>query len=54
MDKITIHTDAYGEVHVIIDNSDGSFTSMSKAFYDEQKAQAEYFTPMVSDEAPSI
>lgn len=40
MENMTIHTDPYGEVHVIIDRGNGEFTSMSKAFYDEQiKAQ---------------
>jgi hypothetical protein len=39
MENITIHTDPYGETHVIIDNGDGSFISMSKAFYDEQAAK---------------
>ena len=41
MENMTIHTDPYGEIHVIIDNGDGSFTSMSKAFYDEHQANAD-------------
>jgi hypothetical protein len=38
-----------GEIQetVIIDNENGSFTSMLKSTYDEQ--QAEHFTPMVTD-----
>jgi len=27
-----------GELHIIIEHADGSFTSMAKATYDEQKA----------------
>jgi hypothetical protein len=38
MENITIHTDPYGEVHVIIDRGNGEYTSMPKAFYDEQQA----------------
>jgi hypothetical protein len=34
--------------HAIIDNGDGSFTSMYKSYYDEQKAQAALSTPIVS------
>jgi hypothetical protein len=37
--------------YVIIDNKDGSQTSMLKSEYDKQ--QAEQSTPMVLDEAPS-
>jgi hypothetical protein len=33
--------------HAIIDNADGSITSMYKSYYDEQQAQAEHFTPSV-------
>jgi hypothetical protein len=42
-----------GEVveHALIAHADGSFTSMPKSEYD--KRQAEHFTPMVQDEAPS-
>jgi hypothetical protein len=32
---------------VIIDRGNGNYTSMSKAVYDEQQAQAEHFTPNV-------
>ena len=41
MENITIHTDPYGEIHVIIDKGNGEFTSMTKAFYDEQQAKAD-------------
>jgi ERCC4-type nuclease len=42
-----------GEVteHVIITNSDGSFTGMTKEHYD--KHQAEQSTPMVTDASKS-
>ena len=39
MENITIHTDPYGEIHVIIDRGNGEFTSMTKAFYEEQQAK---------------
>ena len=39
MENITIHTDPYGEVHVIIDRGNGEYTSMSKAFYDAWVAE---------------
>ena len=35
--------------HAIIDRGNGEFTSMLKSTYDEQQAQAEHFTPMVTD-----
>ncbi len=35
--------------HAIIDRGNGEYTSMPKAFYDEQQAQAEHFTPIVTD-----
>jgi hypothetical protein len=38
--------------HALIDHGNGSFTSMLKSTYEAM--QAEHFTPMVSDEAPSI
>jgi hypothetical protein len=41
-------------IHAIIDRGNNEFTSMLKSTYDEQQAQAEHFTPMVSDETPSI
>ena len=33
--------------HAIIDRGNGEYTSMTKAFYEEQQAQAEHFTPNV-------
>lgn len=39
MDNITFITDDYGNDHAIIENADGSFTSMPKAVYDEQQAK---------------
>ena len=43
---------SYGETseHVIIDRGNGEYTSMYKTTYDEQQAQAEHFTPMVTDD----
>jgi hypothetical protein len=40
-----------GEIteHAIIDRGNGEFTSMLKSTYDEQQAQAEHFTPIVTD-----
>ena len=35
--------------HAIIDRGNGEYTSMYKTTYDEQQAQAEHFTPMVTD-----
>jgi hypothetical protein len=37
------------EIHAIIDRGNGEFTSMPKWSYDAQQAQAEHFTPMVTD-----
>ena len=45
MENITYITDSNGVEHALIDHGDGSFTSMTKAFYDEQQQQAEHFTP---------
>jgi hypothetical protein len=36
--------------HAIIDRGNGEYTSMRKSTYDEQQAQAEHFTPMVTDD----
>jgi hypothetical protein len=47
MDKVTFVTDEQGVEHAIIDRGNGEYTSMTKAFYDEQQAQAEHFTPNV-------
>jgi hypothetical protein len=38
------------QTHAIIAHADGSFTSMLKSTYDEQQAQAEHFTPSLTDE----
>jgi hypothetical protein len=43
MSKITILENTEGVEQVLIDNGDGSFTSMSKEAYDKQ--QAEQSTP---------
>jgi hypothetical protein len=54
MDNVTfieIETLEGVETHAIIDRGNGEYTSMLKSEYDKQ--QAEHFTPMVSDEAPS-
>ena len=37
--------------HAIIDRGNGEYTSMPKAFYDEQQAQAALSTPIVSSNA---
>jgi hypothetical protein len=37
------------EKHIVIDHGNEQFTSMPKATYDEQQAQAEHFTPIVTD-----
>jgi hypothetical protein len=44
MDNVKIvEVESFGEIqkHVIIDNGDGSFTSMTKAHYDELEAAKE-------------
>jgi hypothetical protein len=33
--------------HAIIDRGNGEYTSMTKAAYDKQQAQAEHFTPIM-------
>jgi hypothetical protein len=48
MDNVTfieIETPEGVETHAIIDHGNEQFTSMPKATYDEQQAQAEHFTP---------
>ncbi len=35
--------------HAIIDHGNEQFTSMLKSTYDEQQAQAEHFTPSVTN-----
>jgi hypothetical protein len=54
MDNVTFieHTDSLtGEVteHAIIDRGNGEYTTMLKSIYDEQQAQAEHFTPSVTN-----
>lgn len=52
MENVTfIEVESLGgvETHALIDNGDGSFTSMTKAHYDAM--QAEQSTPSVIDEA---
>jgi hypothetical protein len=39
MDNITFITDDYGNDHAIIENADGSFTSMLKADYEAQQVE---------------
>jgi hypothetical protein len=55
MDKVTfLEIEEMGVVqtHAIIDNGDGSFTSMLKSTYDAM--QTEQSTPMVTDEASTL
>jgi hypothetical protein len=58
MDKVTFvelaNFDGDLVEHAIIDRGNGEFTSMLKSTYDEQQAQAEHFTPMVTDETKTI
>ena len=53
MDEVTFitvaGTDGVEVEHAIIDRGNGEYTSMPKSVYDEQQAQAEHFTPMVTD-----
>ena len=50
MDNVTYFTDELvGTEFAVIDNGDGSFTSMHKSTYDEQ--QAALSTPIVSSDA---
>ena len=54
MDKVTfidIESLEGIKTHAIIDRGDGSFLSMSKAEYEKRQAEAEHFTPIVTDEA---
>jgi len=37
MDKVTFVKDLDGVEHAIIDRGNGEFTSMTKAYYDEQQ-----------------
>jgi hypothetical protein len=58
MDNVTFikitGLDGVEQEHAIIDHGNEQFTSMLKSTYDEQQAQAEHFTPMVTDETASI
>ena len=54
MDNMIIIIDDYGIEQVIIEHGNGQYTSMAKAFYDEQQAQAEHFTPIVSSDADQL
>jgi predicted aspartyl protease len=53
MDEVTFitvaGTDGVEVEHAIIDRGNGEYTSMPKSVYDEQQAQAEHFTPIVTD-----
>jgi hypothetical protein len=51
MSKINYVTDDNGNEHVIIDNDNGSYTSMLKSTYDTM--QTEQSTPIVIDETPT-
>jgi hypothetical protein len=55
MDKVTFvgyeQMDGSIETFAIIDRGNGEYTSMPKSVYDEQQAQAEHFTPSLTDEA---
>jgi hypothetical protein len=37
MENIEYETDSFGTEHVLIHKEDGSITTMTKAFYDEQQ-----------------
>ena len=54
--EIVTITDELGGTRekVIIDRGNGEYTQMPKSVYDEQQAQAEHFTPMVTDETKTI
>jgi hypothetical protein len=49
MDKVTFVTDVNGVEHAIIDRGNNEFTSMTKAYYDQQ--QAEQSTPNLAANA---
>jgi len=54
MDEVTFitvaGTDGVEVEHAIIDRGNGEYTSMPKSVYDEQQAQAEHFTPIVTSD----
>jgi type I site-specific restriction endonuclease len=47
MNNVTFVFDSNGAEHAIIDHGNEQFTSMPKAVYDEQQAQAEQSTPIL-------
>jgi hypothetical protein len=53
MDNVTFisveNADGSTTEHAIIDRGNGEYTTMLKSTYDDQQAQAEHFTPMVTD-----
>ena len=52
MDKVTfidIETQSGVETHAIIDHGNEEYTSMPKALYEEQQAQAALSTPIVAE-----
>ena len=53
MDNVTFFTqenlDGTTTEHALIDRGNGEYTTMLKSFYDEQQAQAEHFTPSLTD-----
>jgi hypothetical protein len=48
MENIELVIDKDGIEHIIIDRGNGEYTSMPKATYDAQQAQAEQSTPNLS------
>ncbi len=48
MDNVTF-IEVDGVEHAIIDHGNEQFTSMLKSTYEAQQAQAEHFTPIVTD-----
>jgi len=48
--KITDPLSSNTTEHAIIDQGNGKYTSMLKLTYDEQQAQAEHFTPIVTSD----
>ena len=53
MSKVTVFVDELNKKeYAIIDNGDGSFTSMLKSIYDEQQAEAK--APKVVDETTPL
>jgi hypothetical protein len=50
MDNLT-YFEINGVEMVTVKEADDLYRTMTKAFFDEQQAQAEHFTPIVKDEA---